>query len=154
VQIFTFASRSIENIQRGFEAQTWAVATVSSSAMKGRITKAEKYFAIGSQGILYCSPTQSFTVPFIVKTKANPHRVVKDIWPEPWVLPFEIQPLGNPTKQLHRDTAEKRWPFLRRGVLLKGSVSAAMNFTGSTVFVPVELSDEDWQIILEDLSVT
>jgi hypothetical protein len=32
------------------------------------------------------------------------------------------------------------------------SVSAAMNFTGTTVFVPLQIADEDWELILSDLA--
>jgi hypothetical protein len=120
--------------------------------MKGRITKAGKNLEPGAFGLLYCSPTHSFTTPFIVTSKADPTAVVADIWPEAWVLPFSIKPLGGPQKQLHMDEARSRWPVLQRRMPPYTSVSAAMNFTGSTVFVPVEITEEDWRIILADLS--
>jgi hypothetical protein len=34
----------------------------------------------------------------------------------------------------------------------QSSVSAAMNITGTTVFVPVEITEEDREIILRDLA--
>src|SRR4051812_45806393 len=113
-KLFCFASRNLENIRRGYEAKRWAVATVSSSAMAGRISKAKKYMDVGSLGLLYCNPTHSFTVPFVVKSKANPWMVEADIWPEAWVLPFDIEPLGPPDIQISNKAAEERWPLLKR----------------------------------------
>jgi hypothetical protein len=34
-----------------------------------------------------------------------------------------------------------------------GGISAAMNITGTTVFVPVDITDEDWDVILRDLAI-
>jgi hypothetical protein len=118
--------------------------------MLGRITKAEKYFREGSRGVLYCNPTHSFTTPFIAESAADPKRVITDIWPEPWVLPFKMKPLGNLSRQLHMHEAKDRWPVLQKST--KKSVSAAMNITGTTVFVPIEITDEDWEKILSDLA--
>ena len=153
MDLFCFASRDLCNIWRGVRAKRWAVATVSDPAMKGRITKAEKYLAPGSRGLLYCNPTHSFTTPFLVESRADPRAVVVDIWPEPWVLPFHMQPLGDPSRQVHMDDAWKRWPILKRRRQTHASVSAAMNITGTTVFVPVDITQEDWDLILADLSV-
>lgn len=150
-KLFCFASRNLENVRRGYEAKRWAVATVSRSAMAGRISKAEKYMDVGSFGLLYCNPIQSFTVPFVVKSKADPTAVERDIWPEPWVLPFDIEPLGSPDKFLSKNEAERRWPILERRMPPYTSVSAALNFTGTTVFVPVEISVHEWDAILADL---
>ena len=150
MNLFCFASRSLENIQRGVAAERWAVSTVSDQQMRVRVTKAKRYFEPGSRGLLYCNPTHSFTVPFEVTSHADPHSVVTDIWPEPWVLPFSIRPLGGPERQLHMNKARHRWPVLleRFG---RGGVSAAMNITGTTVFTPVKITEEDWQLILLDL---
>lgn len=152
--LFTFASKNEANIQIGFEKRLWAVATVSSSAMRGRITKARKYLKPGSYGLLYCNPRQSFTVPFIVTSEADPNKVVSDIWPEPWVLPFSIEPLGCPIRMLGYREAMQRWHFLSRRMSEQGynSVSAAMNFTGACVFSPLEITENDWETILKDLS--
>jgi hypothetical protein len=108
MKLFCFASRNEENIWRGYRARKWAVAKVSSSSMQGRITKAKKYLAIGSRGLLYCRPTQSFTMPFIVESTADPHTVITDVWPEPWVLPFKIRPLGDPGRKIHAESAKLR----------------------------------------------
>lgn len=129
------------------------VATVSDAAMKGRTTKASKNFRAGDYGLIYCNPTHSFTTPFVVQSPADLRGVVVDVWPEPWVLPFCIIPLGGLERQLHHDEAKKRWPFLQRRLGPTGGVSAAMNITGTTVFVPVEITSADWQLILDDLAL-
>ena len=152
IELFSFASRTIENIRRGVEAKRWAVATVSQSAMRGRMTKARKYLHVGDRGLLYNNPTHSFTTPFIVTSTADPYEVENDVWPEPWALPFSISPLGGPHKQLPNEVAVNRWPFLRHLMRDRGGVPAAMNLTGTTVFVPIEISEADWELILGDLA--
>ena len=155
MELFSFASRSVRNIELGIEHQMWAVGTLlNQSSMAARVTKAEKYLVPGALGVLYCNPLHSFTTPFIVKSKADPEKVVHDVWPEPWRLPFEIQTLGDLTKRLHKDEAAKRWPTLRKRLEARkaGGVSAAFNITGTTVFVPVEITAEDWASICSDLA--
>lgn len=153
MQLFCFASRNAENIQRGIRAKMWAVSTVGDSVMRSRRTKAERYFGPHAKGVLYCNPTHSFTMPFIATSKADPDQVVADVWPEPWVLPFSIQPLGDLRRQLHKDEAAKRWPILFHRMAHMASVSAALNITGTTVFVPTEITEEDWGAILRDLAI-
>lgn len=147
MDLFCFASRNEENIWRGYEARLWAV----SKADQGRRTKAKKYLTVGSRGILYCGPVHSFTVPFLVESPADPLKVVSDVWPEPWVLPFKIKPLGPPSKKLHADSATLLWPYLQGRNHMRGGVTAAMNITGVTVFVPIEIGDDDWSLIIRDL---
>ena len=157
MDLFCFASRTVENIWLGVRAGRWAVATVSNSLMRGRRTKAEKYLAPGCRGLLYCNPTHSFTTPFIVKSKVDPLAVVADIWPERWELPFFIQPLGDPRRQVPASEAWESWPILRKRrerYRSAGGISAAMNITGTTVFVPVDITDEDWDVIIRDLAIS
>ncbi|MEZ5733568.1 MAG: hypothetical protein R3D97_14730 [Paracoccaceae bacterium] len=153
-KLFTFASRNTENIKRGVEAKRWAVATVSDTAMKSRRTKAQRNLIVGSKGLLYCNPLHSFTVPFVVTAPPDLEAVVTNIWPEAWVLPFGIEPLGDISKRVSKEEAQARWPFLAHRMSFEGynSVSAAMNFTGTTIFVPLEISDQDWELILSDLA--
>jgi hypothetical protein len=151
MNLFCFASRNLENIRRGVDASKWAVSTVSDSAMKGRITKAARYFKPGSCGLLYCGQTNSFTVPFVAVSAADPESVVRDVWPEPWVLPFSIRPLGGPDRHLRADIARAVWPFLERRRWGIGGVTAAMNITGATVFSPVSIDSGDWDLIVHHL---
>jgi hypothetical protein len=150
MKLFCFASKNVENIRRGIERRRWAVSTASDAANRGRITKAKKNFGPGSLGLLYCSEIHAFTVPFISRSHADPNEVVVDIWPEPWILPFSIQPLGDLTKTLKADLAKVLWPMLADSGA--GGVTAALNITGATVFVPTEISDHDWQLVLENLT--
>ena len=106
---------------------------------------------VGSLGLLYCSEIQSFTTPSIVYSQPEPERVVIDIWPERWRLPFRIHPLGNPTRSVHKDKAKTDWPVLRNAK--SHNITAVLNITGTTVFVPSEIGAEDWAIILRQLTV-
>lgn len=144
MELFCFASKNLENIRRGIEAKTWAVARVSDSSMKGRKTKARRYFRPGSHGLLYCSLTHTFTTPFIATSEADSERVVIDIWSEPWVLPFSIEPLGALDRQIHADLAKELWPFANGD----GGITGTMHCTGAQAFAPKHISQEDWALIL------
>jgi len=151
MELFCFASKNLTNIWAGIGANLWAVAQTSDSDMRARITKSQK-MRVGSFGLLYCNEVHSFTTPFIIYTMPDPIKKIDNIWPEKnWRLPFSIHPLGNPTKQLHKDKAKERWPILIKSKL--ESVSAAMHITGTTVFVPVIIASEDLEIILQDLKI-
>jgi len=151
MELFCFASKNITNIWAGIGARMWAVAETSPTDMKARITKSKR-MKVGSLGLLYCNQTHSFTTPFLVYSTPDPEKIVTDIWPEKrWRLPFRIHPLGSPAKQLHMDEAKKKWDILKS--VGPGGVSAAMNITGTTVFVPSDISIDDWALILEDLSM-
>lgn len=158
MNLFCFASRSIENIRIGIEHQLWAVASLlNQQSMAARATKAERYLKPGDFGVLYCNPTHSFTTPFIIRSYADPVKVVLDVWPEPWRLPFQIETLGDLSRQIPSDVAAKHWPVARQRLEAtggRGGISAAMNITGTTVFVPVSISGADWERILEDLATT
>ena len=150
MRLFCFASRNQENIDRGVSAKMWAVARVSDSSMQGRRTKARRYFDVGCVGLLYCKPSQSFAVPFVVESSADPVSVVTDVWPEPWVLPFSIRPLTSSANQIPAAIARARWPIIERRWPHVGGVTAAMNATGATVFAPIEIPDTEWTAILAD----
>ncbi len=149
MKLYTFASKNLTNIWAGIGAQMWAVAETSESDMKSRITKS-RTMKVGSAGILYCNQTHSFTTPFLVYSVPDPEKVIIDIWPERWRLPFRILPLGTPEKQMHKDIAAEKLKILSR--MGPGGVSAAMNITGTTVFVPKEIPEEDWATIISELA--
>ncbi|HJW39885.1 MAG TPA: hypothetical protein VJ476_01505 [Rhizomicrobium sp.] len=156
MKLFSFASKNLDNIWLGVEHQKWAVATVSQSAMAGRATKADRYLIPGVHGLLYCSPLHAFTVPFVVTSHADPIKVIKDIWPEGWSFPFSIRPFGDPRKQVKAKDAMAHWPVLIKRQEARGSaggVSAALNITGATVFSPVEITQDDWAIIIDELAI-
>ncbi len=154
MDLFCFACRNEQNIRLGIEHQLWAVASLlNAQSMAARITKAERYMQVGAKGLLYCNPRQSFTTPFVVRSKADPDALVQNVWPESWRLPFKIETLGNLSRQLPAKDAERRWPFLQKRLGRSGGVSAAMNLTGTTVFVPVEITSDDWELICADLAI-
>jgi len=149
MELFLFASNTVTNIWAGIGAGLWAVAETSPSDMKARITKSKRMH-IGAAGLFYCKETQAFTTPFLVCSAPDPELRVTDVWPEHWRLPFRIHPLGNPARQVSADQAKARWSILKD--VGAGGVSAALNITGTTVFVPKEIAAEDWSLILSDLS--
>ena len=150
MELFCFASKNLTNIWAGIGARMWAVAETSPSDMKARITKSKR-MSIGSLGILYCNETHSFTTPFVVLSEPDPVKIIDTIWPEKWRLPFSIHPLGNPSRQVEAAIAKEKWNVLSNTGA--GGVSAAMNITGTTVFVPIEISSSDWALMLTDLHV-
>ena len=140
----------------GIKHQMWAVSShVRDATMTGRITKADRYFFPGCVGLLYCSPMQAFTTPFVVESRADPVRVVHDIWPEPWRLPFKMKTLGSMSRTISAVDAAKRWRTLQDRLKERnnrGGVPGAFNITPTTVFVPVTITAEDWARIQSDLA--
>ncbi len=119
--------------------------------MRGRITKAKRYFVPGARpALLQPDPVFYGTIH---RKKADPSSVVTDIWPEAWVLPFSMRPLGDPRRQVHKDDALKRWSMLVERLRDYNSVTATMNITGTTVFVPTNVPEQAWQMILKDLAI-
>lgn len=149
MELFCFASNNLTNIWAGIGAGLWAVKETSPTDMKARITKSKR-LKVGSAGLLYCNETHSFTTPFLVYSEPDPKREVADVWPERWRLPFKIHALGTPAKQVSSEVAKRDWAVLKN--VGQGGVSASMNITGTTVFVPVEISIDDWSIILSSLT--
>jgi hypothetical protein len=148
--IFVFSSRNLTNIWAGIGATLWAVSkSKDPSTHQGRLTKA-KNMQIGSLGILYCSETQSLTTPFVVLSNPDPKALVKNIWPEEWVLPFKIHSLGTPTKQLSKDEAMSTLPTLRGSQ--HTNFSHALPVQATTVFSPSPLKDIDWEILIKRLA--
>ena len=148
-KLFCFASRNFENIKIGYEQNLWAVATVSDRAMKSRRTKAQKYMAIGDKAILYCNTIHSFSVPFEIKSEPSLYEIVRDVWPEAWEIPFGIEPLRRPEATLQHQEATRKWPFLTDLIRRTGSISAALNMTDTTVFVPTYITRANCIEILE-----
>jgi hypothetical protein len=120
----------------------WAVSqTLAEKA--GTITKAQSLM-VGSLGLIYCSGTQEFTTPFIVKATPQPDEVRDDIWPEIWGLPFEISALGSPVKRLSKDIVAKEMP----SVLATGKHWNKILFVQpSFSFQASQISSEDWAFL-------
>jgi len=136
MDLFCFASATLTNVWAGIGAGLWAVAETSPTDMKARITKSKR-MQVGAAGLLFCNETHAFTTPFLVYSQPDPERVVTDVW-------------AAPHRQISSESAKANWPLLK-GVGA-GGVSAALNITGTTVFVPKEVTANDWTLILESLA--
>jgi hypothetical protein len=155
MRLFCFACRNIDNILKGYAARKWAVASTSDRDQQRRRTNARRNVAVGDLGVLYCNPLHAFTVPFRFASIPDFNRVETAVWPEPWILPFDIEPLGPPHKYITAAEARERWSVVKRGFSRmkteQGGISAAMLLTGTTVFVPHQIDHTDWLEILTDI---
>jgi hypothetical protein len=150
IEIFVFASKNLTNIWAGIGAHLWAVSQSENAATaQGRRTKAQN-MRIGSFGILYCNDTHSLTTPFIVYSKADVDRVIDNVWPEKWVLPFQIFPLGSPQRQLSSDEAKHVLPVFQTS----GETHFAKIFhvQAVTAFSPTRIGLDDWEILISRLA--
>lgn len=152
MRIYGFASDSLTNIWAGIGAQRWAVGKAASEAYeKGRLTKAAK-MPIGAFGILYCNETSSYTTPFVVYSRPDPSAVIRNIWADPWVLPFGIKPLGNPDRSLSVAQMIEVIPnAAERGIVdpRKHLITVQGNFA----FQSSEISEDDWAALIEHLAI-
>jgi hypothetical protein len=106
---------------------------------------------VGSLGILYCSETHALTTPFIVYSKVDVNRVVENVWPEAWVLPFKIHPLGTPEQQLSSDEAKRVLPiFTGSGETNFGKI---FHVQAVTAFSPTSVHEEDWEVLVSRLAI-
>ncbi len=85
-------------------------------------------------------------MPFKVTSEVEWRKEDK-IWPEPWEMPFNIEPLGSPNHRLSLPDAYKVLDCL------KGKSLTDVFFLGGTCnFTPSQIPEEDWDIILEELA--
>jgi len=148
MKLYAFASNNLTNIWAGVGAGKWAVAPSSDATFsKTRVTKAKR-MPVGAFGILYCVQTRSFTVPFVIYSGVA-ETIVRDIWPEPWVLPFSMKALGTPQRQMSREQAGVLLPSVRGGRIGLTKlipVPATFAFNGS------EVGDDDWAVLVRELA--
>jgi len=106
--------------------------------------------AVGSLGILYCTEKQSFTSPFVVLSKADPEKIITDVWEgdRGWALPFRIRTIGNPHALLPWDVAKTELPSCRAGTPL----NSLIHVEPLTVFTGTEITAEDWSFIVDRLA--
>ena len=146
MRIWFFPSENIRNIQIGFEARMWAVSEIDDATMRQRYTKSRD-MQPGSFGLLYCSEDHAFTMPFEVVTQPI-FKTISGVWPEPWGLPFHIKPLGGPARTLHKDVAIRSWHCLRDTT---NPTFKLNGMNGRTIFLPTEMPDLDWAMIIRDI---
>ncbi|HEY0597473.1 hypothetical protein [Sphingopyxis sp.] len=152
MKIYGFASDSLTNIWAGIGAGRWAVgASDNPTFNKGRQTKAAK-MPIGSFGILYCSETGCYTTPFVVYSHPDPEAMVSNIWADPWVLPFGIKPLGNPSRSMTVAEMKELLPTVRERQI-KNPLTHFITVQGNFAFQPSEISEADWSVLIEKLAI-
>jgi hypothetical protein len=147
MQLYIFSSSNLTNIWAGIGARMWAVSEMLASN-PAAISRAEQ-LPLGAFGMLYCVEKQSFTVPFVVRSRPDIHAVVREVWPEPWRLPFQIIPLGSPRRQMSKDELGSRLPaFSRSGQ----PWTHTFHIQPATAFAPSEVDDGDWQVLVGALA--
>ena len=114
--------------------------------MEARKTKSLD-FAVGAFGLLYCSQSKFFTMPFKVAGEVE-WRMEEKVWPEPWAMPFDIEPFGSPRMRLRSDEAKKVLECLKS----VQSITDVFYLGGTLNFTASKIPEDDWQIILEELS--
>ena len=149
MNLYAFSSNNLTNIWAGIGAQMWAVSKPSKQTMKQRVTTSQK-MPIGAAGVLYCKETKSFSTPFIVYSLPDPNKEIRDVWPEPWVLPFSIKPLGTPRKLLSVGKAKSLLPSVVRSG--KSNISHVLFIHGQMAFIPSPVTESDWEVLIEHLA--
>ncbi len=147
IDVFVFSSNTLTNIWAGVGARLWAVSEQQKRKVRGAKRKAQSLH-IGSLGVLYCVKDKCFTTPFVVSSRPNLEDVIKNVWPEEWVLPFGIHPLGTARKLLHKDQLRDILPSLSDG---KRTWTQVLYVTPATIFVPSKLLASDWEAMLREL---
>jgi hypothetical protein len=150
MDIYVFASKNLTNIWAGIGARLWAVSQTDDTATSlGRKTKSQS-IRLGSFGILYCVDTHSLTTPFIVYSKPDPDRIVVNVWPEKWVLPFRILPLGTPDLQLSSELAKRALPIFQKSE--EKNFGKVFHVQAVTAFSPTSIGAEDWEELIRHLA--
>ena len=152
MNIYVFASSTLTNIWAGAGAEMWAVVPLEpgSPQEKGRITKARK-MPVGALGVLYSSEDKSLTVPFVVYSRPNEAEVIEHVWPERWVLPFKIKPLGTPHRRLQIEQAKQVLPSFQQAP--DTPFNNVFRVRADFAFQTSEISDADWSVLIEHLAV-
>ncbi len=143
MQVYIFSSNTITNIWAGIGAGMWAVQIYDKPEFKTRAMN----MPIGSVGLIYCVESQSFTTPFIIKTTPE-DRLISDIWPEQWMLPFNIQPFGTPRKRIHKDQINIL-PIVNES---SKSWHHVLHIQSNLAFSPTHISEVDWEILIQELA--
>lgn len=147
MDLYVFTSKTLANIWTGHNARLWAVPLLGYQEKSIR-TKASN-MAVGSRGVLWCSGTHRLTTPFVVRSRADQHRVVEGVWPGRWALPFAIEPLGDPGRQMSRDTIMQVLEVARSSG--RSNLSHILPISAPTVFSPKEISEADWTSLTDHL---
>ena len=151
MELFVFSSKNLTNIWAGIGARLWAVAKSDvASFSAGRKTKSQN-MRVGSFGILYCVETKSLTTPFIVYFKPSVSDTINNVWPEEWILPFKMLPLGTPNQQLSIDDAKNILPILAQAA--NKNWTQVFHVQATTAFSASVVGQNDWEILVGRLAV-
>jgi hypothetical protein len=146
MKIYIFPSYNVTNAWAAVGGKKWAVKSSDTESTNKRYKTRSKNMLIGSFGILYNSEKQEFTVPFVVKSKAK-DVTENEVWNGEFILPFEIIPLGDPSKVISsRDFKNILQKYDdTEGLCLFGQLSPLLNFNGN------DIKEEVWNDVLERL---
>ena len=150
MKIYAFPSAKLSNIWAGIGAGRWAVSKSDYEAVNKRRATLASEMPVGSFGILYLSG-HGLTTPFVVTSPPDYVNPETKIWPEEWHLAFEIRPLGNPTKIMNRIDAMQKLPSIARRNLK--NVDALLYTKGVQTFVPSDIEDDDWSVLINELAI-
>lgn len=150
MKIYAFPSAKLSNIWAAVGAGKWAVSKSDHDAVNKRRETLAREMPVGSFGILYLSG-HGLTTPFVVTSEPNYVDPEGGVWPEEWYLSFGIEPLGNPSKMMSRNDAQVKLPSIARKGLK--NVDALIFTKGVQTFVPSEIADDDWSVLIKELAV-
>jgi hypothetical protein len=150
MDLYVFSSATWQNVEIGFTNGLWAVSPAEPQVMAARRTRAQRV-QTGDRGVLYVAKAgkAGFTVPFFFKSTPQLYATAPPIWPEPWEMPFEIDPLGSPERWWLARHAASALPF-NQGRRVT-NLSSLFNCQGTTVFAPIEIGEDDWEMLLSRL---
>ena len=149
MKIYAFPSAKLSNIWAAVGAGKWAVSKSDHEGVNTRRQNLGSDMPIGAFGILYLSG-RGLTTPFVVTSKPNLRDPERSVWPEEWHLAFDIRPLGDPSRIMSRKDAAAKLPsIVRRGLK---DVDGLIYTKGVQTFVPSEIADDDWSVIIEELA--
>jgi hypothetical protein len=110
-------------------------------------TKSAK-LPVGALGLLYCVEAKALTTPFVVTAGVDQREVVETVWPERWLLPFGIAPLGSPRKLVRTSELKRLIPSLQNSAV---NWNQLFFVTPTMVFTASKLSTEDWAALTTEL---
>ncbi|WP_139225684.1 hypothetical protein [Paracidovorax konjaci] len=144
MEILVFSSSTQTNIWAGYGAECWAVS--SKQAANASLRTRAQNIKLGKFGILYCVETKSVTMPFVVTSSADMSKVIANIWPQPWELPFNLKPIASPAKSIATSVLG--------GVLALApgiTWNKVLHVGPSTAFAPSSLTDAQWSALISGL---
>lgn len=147
MNIYVFSSTNLTNIWAGVGAKMWAV-SVAQGTNASILAKARS-MKVGAFGLIYCVETQSLTTPFVTRSEPDLQAEIRNVWPEPWRLPFRIMPLGTPDRQVSKDRLAEMLPALRTS---GRHWHHLFLIAPTTAFAASVVDDGDWDLLVRQLA--